>query len=572
MINDELISVDSLLHDTNRQRLNANGISAIEDPKRLTKLISVEGWQPVDANIKVSDVAKLVGCIGGAQLYGDNVIVPLRELIQNASDAIRARRILENEGENYGHIIIRTGKEKNEHYYIEVEDNGIGMSQRVLTGPFLDFGKSLWGTSLMHEELPGLEVKGFSSTGKYGIVFFSVFMWGKRVTIATRRYEAGREKTKILEFNDGIAVRPILRKAGSNEFIKSGGTRIRVWLKDAGVLEKMLMRNCHKEKKKSFEEIIENLCPSIDCDILFEKNSINRTIINANDWKQISSYKLLQRIIGKSTFNSLTKDEKQFLQKLSKNMRFVKGLEGEIVGRALIYKEPFGLKRKDFLDGVVTVGGFRTTHLSGIIGIFIGKSDRASRDIGIPIVTNQALQEWATDQADLISDLSLELDSELECASIIRECGGETKQLKIAFNKNGSCNYNEIENYIKEQNNDSYLVIQDASVHIYERDHSCKVEFMENVFWSDSGQPGIFQYHGDYRYIEWPDNGISWFHSQTLQGLIIEALCEVWDTGVNGIIKVSDISSDNEHFDSIVGYANGKEVIFDHLDTVRKPK
>lgn len=47
---------------------------------------------------------------------------------------------------------------------IEVEDNGVGMSPKVLTGPFLDFGQSFWGTSLMHEELPGLESKGFIST------------------------------------------------------------------------------------------------------------------------------------------------------------------------------------------------------------------------------------------------------------------------------------------------------------------------------------------------------------------------------------------------------------------------
>jgi len=38
-------------------------------------------------------------------LYGKNMIVPLRELIQNASDAIRARRIIEDEPSEYGDIV-----------------------------------------------------------------------------------------------------------------------------------------------------------------------------------------------------------------------------------------------------------------------------------------------------------------------------------------------------------------------------------------------------------------------------------------------------------------------------------
>lgn len=235
MINNELKEVDSLLVDTNRQRLRAIGVASIEDPIRLSKLIGVEGWKPVDTKIKVTNVAKLVSSLGGKQLYGDNSIVPLRELIQNASDAIRARRILENEPPEFGNIVIRFGKDSF-GYFIEVEDNGIGMSSKVLIGPFLDFGQSFWGTSLMHEELPGLESKGFAPTGKYGIGFFSVFMWGEKVSVTSKRFENGRDNSLVLEFNNGISSRPILRKASEEEFIRDGGTRIRVWLSNSRIL------------------------------------------------------------------------------------------------------------------------------------------------------------------------------------------------------------------------------------------------------------------------------------------------------------------------------------------------
>lgn len=223
MIDTELKEVDSLLADTNRPRLNPIGVASIESPHRVSKLIKVDGWSPVDTKIKVTNVANLVNTLGGKYLYGDNVTIPLRELIQNASDAIRARRLLEDEDDNFGDIIIKTGNDEIGSY-VEIEDNGIGMSQKVLTGPFIDFGESFWGSSLMHEELPGLECKGFDSTGKYGIGFYSIFMWGKKVSVYTKRFEKGRDETIVLEFNDGVNSRPILRKAKKQEYILNSAT------------------------------------------------------------------------------------------------------------------------------------------------------------------------------------------------------------------------------------------------------------------------------------------------------------------------------------------------------------
>ncbi|WP_257969967.1 ATP-binding protein, partial [Vibrio parahaemolyticus] len=109
-------------------------------------------------------------------------------------------------------MTVRTG-EDTKGCYIEVEDNGVGMSVNVLTGAFLDFGTSFWGSSSMHSEFPGLESKGFSSTGKYGVGFFSTFMWGDEVSVATRRFEDSRSSTKVLSFEKGLMSRPILRKA-----------------------------------------------------------------------------------------------------------------------------------------------------------------------------------------------------------------------------------------------------------------------------------------------------------------------------------------------------------------------
>jgi hypothetical protein len=574
MIDNELKEVDSLLVDTNRQRLKAIGIASIEDPKRLSKLIAVEGWQPVDTKIKVTNVAKLVGNLGGKQLYGDNSIVPLRELIQNASDAIRARRILENELPEFGNIVVRFGKDNFENF-IEVEDNGIGMSPKVLTGPFLDFGESFWGTSLMHEELPGLESKGFSSTGKYGIGFFSVFMWGEKVSVTSKRFENGRDSSLVLEFNKGASSRPILRKATKDELIKDGGTKIRVWLSNPCVLDKILERHGRKRNKISTTELIESLCPSIDCNIIIEEKSKTKTVIEANDWITIPALDLLKRIMGESYYNELGKTEKQLLIKLSKNMTLLKEDDGRIVGRLFLYKEDHKKEDRFSIEGKVTIGGMCSSGLTGLLGVLVGKSNRASRDVGVPIVSTAKIKEWVSNQSNLLSKLNLDYNTEIACAGVVRCLGGNTSNLKIAHHKRGILNYEELKIIISETNFDSYLVVQDAAINIYESDNNCKIDFLDNVIWVSMGTPGILQTRSVDLYIDWPKHESpieEWFHSRSLEGMTTEAFSEVWQLNIDKIRQLSNESSDKKSYEASVGTVDGKQAIIDHLNIIRRTK
>lgn len=54
-------------------------------------------WQPslLDTSVRVEDPVKLATLLGGSKLYGNDLLVPLRELILNSADAIRARRVLD---------------------------------------------------------------------------------------------------------------------------------------------------------------------------------------------------------------------------------------------------------------------------------------------------------------------------------------------------------------------------------------------------------------------------------------------------------------------------------------------
>ena len=368
VLDHELRHVDSLLADTNRPRLAARGVSYADDPIRLAKLIGARDWVPVDARIKVGDVAKLVGSLGGAELYGRNDSVPLRELIQNGADAVRARRFLEGRNPNWGRVVVRTGEAGGERW-VEVEDSGVGMSTEVLIGPFLDFGCSFWGTPLMHRELPGLESKGFASTGRFGIGFYSVFMWGDKIKVVTKRAERAHEETLVLEFQNGLTARPLLRRAEVAERMTEGGTKVRVWLKDAATFERILSRRM-LTPSWTLEEYCAWLCPALDVDLYVEGKS-TRPVVVASDWRSIRGQKLVRRLMGPIPKGVRMKFA-AMLPYVEANLRLLKSASGEVVGRACVFpREMADLSRPHSpihygMPGAVTIGGLRASGLTGV--------------------------------------------------------------------------------------------------------------------------------------------------------------------------------------------------------------
>src|SRR3546814_7262110 len=119
------------------------------------------------ARLQVSDVPRIVENLGGAKLYGDDPTVSLRELIQNAADAVQARRRFDERDSDYGLISVGL-EDRVDGTWLLVEDNGIGMSELVLTGPLLDFGTSFWRSPLAMDEFPGLMAAGMTAIGRLG--------------------------------------------------------------------------------------------------------------------------------------------------------------------------------------------------------------------------------------------------------------------------------------------------------------------------------------------------------------------------------------------------------------------
>jgi hypothetical protein len=211
----ELRDVDLLLQGRGREVLKARRIKGAGSPEILARSVQTRGWRPVDARLQVSDVPRIVENLGGSKLYGNDPTVALRELIQNAADAVQARRKYEKRTADWGAVTVGLRSE-GDSVWLVVEDNGIGMSEQVLTGPLLDFGTSFWRSPLAMEEFPGLMAAGMNAIGRFGIGFFSVFMLGSVVRVYSRRCDKGHGSGRLLEFRGGTSARPILSPAPSS--------------------------------------------------------------------------------------------------------------------------------------------------------------------------------------------------------------------------------------------------------------------------------------------------------------------------------------------------------------------
>jgi hypothetical protein len=434
-IDRELHDVDALLATSGRERFLVRGVVNADDASRLATHVKTQGWTPVDARVHVSDVPSLIAQIGGAQLYRKDPSVPLRELIQNAADAVRARRALAGMREGWGSVTVRTGRDSDGRW-IEVADTGLGMTERVLTRHLLDFGTSYWMTEDMRRDYPGLAASGFVPAGRFGIGFFSVFMWGERLRVVSRPFQ--EEGTHVLEFDNGLGAHPILRPAEPEEQLADGGTRVRVWLSRERDWEQMLLDRSDQwdhwsdaEERITFGELLGRIAPTLDVTLkLEERPGQATTVIEANDWRTIDATRLLRRI-GNTTRGVNT----SLMAFLGPMVRPVMDANGQCIGRICIAS---GAMQRWAGLSAITAGGLRARYSREFTGTLLGTTDVATRDDAEPLALREDLARWASEQARLWEKYQLnfegyELAKRHDVGLAVLSWGGEPGELPIGY-------------------------------------------------------------------------------------------------------------------------------------------
>jgi hypothetical protein len=478
MINTELSDADILLENTGRERFLARRVRGAESPTALATYIRTKGWTPVDTQLRVSDVPRLVRLFGGAHLYGNDLRIPIRELVQNSSDAIRARRLLQNFDITYGKVIVSV-RSDSDGYWLDVEDDGVGMSERTMTGSLLDFGRSFWTSDAIKLEFPGLVAKGMAATGRFGVGFFSVFMLGDFVRVTSCRFDAALNATKTLEFRSGLATRPILRDAHPNEHLQRGGTRVSVRLKDDPYGENgwLAKKDWHKKiHRLSLKAILGPLCPSIDVNLTIDEGSNAEQCMTPHDWITIEGKKLLARL----TRVDDTASEKNELTVYGRQLRLLSGADGTPLGRACIW----GAERySSEPHGCVTVGGLAAARLTGIGGVLLGATQTIARDSAMPTVPAEVLSAWATEQGQILSESALGLSEKLNAVAFILLCGGDPADLPIAKRGTEYVTSDELREILSEQ--DSIDVFDGDEVEYDEDSDECHPKEFKEQFESN---------------------------------------------------------------------------------------
>ncbi|MCV2361708.1 ATP-binding protein [Paucibacter sp. TC2R-5] len=407
----ELSAADHLLRDHALPRLAAREVAGVRSPESFARNVPTEDWHPVDASLRISDIQSVVERFGGAKLYGDEPHLALRELLQNARDAVVASRALGALEKTEGSITVHL-EEKEGEDWLHVTDTGIGMSRYVLVNVLLDFGRSLWRDTALRREWPGLAATGFDAVGSFGIGFFSVFMLGTHVKVTTHRQTCGTEDQNeqwVLELVKGIDGRPSLRAPLHGEALKRHGTRVSVRLLDKTKLLKVKKTSLDifsglsntKEAPLTLTQVVGALAPALEVDVFTKEanGEVVKTVV-AGDWRELEPLRLIDRIApGRVALYSqwLSND----LGVAISNLSPMTGSQGEMKGRCAIVEHSdslFGLQA-----GIVTVGGLYGGTIHGFAGIMVGKqADLLNRSEAIPLVEQDALSKWADNQANLL--------------------------------------------------------------------------------------------------------------------------------------------------------------------------
>lgn len=529
MIDGELRRTDALLAGRSLERFAARRVFGIDSAERLATLIRTQDWMPIDANIHIGDLPSIIRSIGGEELYGKNLETPLRELIQNSADAIRARRMLEKRDVTWGEILIYLTEA--DCLYLEITDTGLGMSLDVVRRCLLEFGTSYWDSELMQEEHPGLTSLNLNHTGKYGIGFFSVFMIADDIKVVTRKCTKSHDESFVVEINQGLNSRPLVRKATQQEIPMESGTSVKVKIKDVAAFKKLFQ--VEENKSISLCHIIQKIAPAIDCDLKICEYDSPEEKIKANNWLECSNREFVDLICKFDRYGSNHVDSfsEEHLTTLADNLTSIINDEDETIGRAVLTGSQFTMNDDvlPHLNGKVVVGGLSQSSTYGVAGIFLGNPVTAARNTAEIVASEKMMAAWATKQAELAASTFLE-ETQIDISQIVRMLHGDPGPLKIAFNFSQYFTFDELVLIVK--NLDRVILCSDFFVR-YESTRLKKIVISEGVFFAAiSSMPSLFSYDRN----RWDSFNENWSYEKTSLGYFCEIVSKAWEIPIE-IIK-----------------------------------
>lgn len=161
-------------------------------PNKIKHTITVNGYLSGEYKLTL-DQEQVLELLTGQAIYEDPAIF-VRELIQNAIDAIRTRKQLDKHlPKNWQpQIKIRTWMDQDGAHWFCIEDNGMGMTEQMLRECFLKVGRSYYRSSQFQaDRIRSQSSRDYWPISHFGIGLLSCFMGGSndnRIEVTTRHF------------------------------------------------------------------------------------------------------------------------------------------------------------------------------------------------------------------------------------------------------------------------------------------------------------------------------------------------------------------------------------------------
>ena len=148
------------------------------------------------------DQNKVLELLVGDNLYQDPGVF-VRELVQNAIDAVRTRREMDPHlpAKWKPQINIRSWMDEEGYHWFRIEDNGTGMNREIVEKYFLKVGSSYYASDDFRRDKYRNEVdSGYQPISRFGIGILSCFMGDRersRVEVSTLHFEPGSDPLRM---------------------------------------------------------------------------------------------------------------------------------------------------------------------------------------------------------------------------------------------------------------------------------------------------------------------------------------------------------------------------------------
>lgn len=171
-------------------------------------------------------------------LYGDQVVVGVRELLQNSIDAVNERCYVERIPLGSVGIRIAVDKLSEEESWCTVDDDGIGMNEHILAAYFLVAGATFRDSDAWRKDFIKHDKPVITRSGRFGIGALAAFLLGARIEVTTRHHRGSEndalffsasiddeviEVTKAYKQHPGTTVRIRLNPGAYDKLVEFKG-------------------------------------------------------------------------------------------------------------------------------------------------------------------------------------------------------------------------------------------------------------------------------------------------------------------------------------------------------------